>query len=234
MKKIQTLISAVALFSFSLFSSCLDDGKETIVLEDEEVAATGIYRAVPKATVEKLQNHMPIYEGDNPPSIEGCYLIDPMVVVYCEDQGNGGYDPGEEVIETKIRFSNQNNGKGTIDYEGESVSSREVGKGAFISGDGNNFTAYFDTDGEHDGNSGIIKTTRALIISGTKTSSGIKDLKYAFTMVKKVGDVDDELMEEGVYRVFKDKDGLAKNSTWTYSKKYAAGQPLPSIMQKVK
>lgn len=206
----------VAALILTFLSSCLDEGKETIIMEDEKVEMTGIYRAVPQHTVNALKEYMPIYEGDNPPNIEGCYLIKPMVAVYCED---GGYDPGTEVTETKIRFSNQDDRNGTIDYEDIEGSDRQVGKGAFVSGDGNNFTAYFDTDGETEGEYGTIKTTMALVISGTKTSSGISNIKYAFTMVKKVGDKDDELMEEGVYRVFKDKDGLATNSTWTYSKK---------------
>lgn len=206
----------VAALILTFLSSCLDEGKETIIMEDEKVEMTGIYRAVPQHTVNALKEYMPIYEGDNPPNIEGCYLIKPMVAVYCED---GGYKPGDEVTETKIRFTNQNDSNGTIDYEDIEGSDRQVGKGAFVSGDGNNFTAYFDTDGETEGEYGTIKTTMALVISGTKTSSGISNIKYAFTMVKKVGDKDDELMEEGVYRVFKDKDGLAANSTWTYSKK---------------
>ncbi|MBR4324742.1 MAG: hypothetical protein IKP73_04335 [Bacteroidales bacterium] len=206
----------VAALILTFLSSCLDEGKETIIMEDEKVEMTGIYRAVPQHTVNALKEYMPIYEGDNPPNIEGCYLIKPMVAVYCED---GGYKPGDEVTETKIRFTNQNDSNGTIDYEDIEGSDRQVGKGAFVSGDGNNFTAYFDTDGETEGEYGTIKTTMALVISGTKTSSGISNIKYAFTMVKKVGDKDDELMEEGVYRVFKDKDGLAANSTWTHSKK---------------
>ncbi len=206
----------VAALILMFLSSCLDEGKETIIMEDEKVEMTGIYRAVPQHTVNALKEYMPIYEGDNPPNIEGCYLIKPMVAVYCED---GGYKPGDEVTETKIRFTNQNDSNGTIDYEDIEGSDRQVGKGAFVSGDGNNFTAYFDTDGETEGEYGTIKTTMALVISGTKTSSGISNIKYAFTMVKKVGDKDDELMEEGVYRVFKDKDGLAANSTWTHSKK---------------
>ena len=206
----------VAALILTFLSSCLDEGKETIIMEDEKVEMTGIYRAVPQHTVNALKEYMPIYEGDNPPNIEGCYLIKPMVAVYCED---GGYKPGDEVTETKIHFTNQDDSNGTIDYEDIEGSDRQVGKGAFVSGDGNNFTAYFDTDGETEGEYGTIKTTMALVISGTKTSSGISNIKYAFTMVKKVGDKDDELMEEGVYRVFKDKDGLAANSTWTYSKK---------------
>lgn len=220
----------VAALILTFLSSCLDEGKETIIMEDEKVEMTGIYRAVPQSTVNKLKEHMPIYEGDNPPNIEGCYLIKPMVAVYCDD---GGFSPGTEVAEEKIRFTNQDDRKGTIDYESfcDGTSKYEVGVGAFISGDGNNFTAYFDTEGEtEDGKYGnTIKTTKALVISGTVTNSGIKDIRYAFTMVKKIGDEHNTIMNEGGFRVFKDKDGLAANSTWTYSKTSETSiNPLPN------
>lgn len=37
-------------------------------------------------------------------------------------------------------------------------------------------------------------------------------------MVEKGNDPDNELMKEGVFRVFKDKDGLSVNTTWTKSR----------------
>ena len=37
-------------------------------------------------------------------------------------------------------------------------------------------------------------------------------------MVEKGYDPDNELMKEGVFRVFKDKDGLSVNTSWTRSR----------------
>lgn len=87
---------------------------------------------------------MTIYNGVNPPNVEGTYLVDPFVTVYCEDEGVGGYEPGELVYSIYIRLSNQNSANNTIDYEHTSVSgnSDSKGEGAFISGSGNNFTAF--------------------------------------------------------------------------------------------
>ena len=62
-----------------------------------------------------------------------------------------------------------------------------------------------------------IYTKTALVISGTKTASGIEDLHYAFVIVEKGDDPDGKLMEEGVFRVFKDEDGMSVNSDWEYS-----------------
>ena len=52
---------------------------------------------------------------------------------------------------------------------------------------------------------------------GTKSSSGIRNLEYAFVMVEKGDDPNHKLMEEGVFRVFKDKDGLAANASHSFS-----------------
>lgn len=114
-----------------------------------------------------------------------------------------------------INFSNQDNRTLTLDYKGSNPKGTtfEKGDGSFISGEDGNFTVYFNTVGETDD----IYTKTALVISGTKTSSGIRDLKYAFVMVEKGPDPNHELMEEGIFRVFKDSDGLAVNATFNFN-----------------
>lgn len=161
---------------------------------------------------DSLKRWMPIYEGDTPPNIEGCYFVDPFETVYCQDQGNGGYNPGDIVNSIYTRFLNQSTSKNTVDFSRISANgnSTSEGKGAFIRGSGNNFTAFFDTEGATSG----ITTKTALVISGTKTAEGIKDFYYAFVMVEKGDDPNHQLMNEGVFRVFRDKDFLAVNATW--------------------
>lgn len=166
---------------------------------------------VPGDIREELGEWIPIYNGVNPPVVEGTYYVEPLVTVHCQDEGNGGYEPGEEVAPMTIRFSNQNATVNTIDYEGVSAGgSTGEGKGAFISGSGSNFTAFFNVVGSSSG----IYTKTALVISGSKTSSGIANLYYAFVMVEKGDDPDGLLMKEGVFRVFKDEDGMSVNTTW--------------------
>lgn len=162
--------------------------------------------------LDEMEKYIPIYRGKNPPLVEGTYFIDPFETVYCEDEGHGGYDPGTIVNSKYFRLSNQNNKTLTLDYEDTNASgtSYSIGKGSFICGEGSMFTVYFDTEGE----SQSIYTRTALVISGEKTDSGIKNLKYAFVMVEKGDDPDGKLMDEGVYRVFQDEDGLAVNAIW--------------------
>ena len=194
---------------------------------------------VPEEILENLDDHMPIYTGVNPPNVEGAYYVDPAVAVYCEDEDDGGYSPGDEVTSEYIRFFNQDDTDNTLDYEeySESGSSSQAGYGAFISGSGDNFTAFFNTEGEATEDGHVITFKTALVISGTKTSSGIKDLYYAFVMVEKEGDIYGDLMEEGIFRVFTDEDGLSVNATWNPSRgisRTVVPQLMKSMMKKVK
>ena len=164
---------------------------------------------VPPYLQTAIGGHMPIYSGKNPPRIEGTYLVDPFVAVYCQDNR---YEKGQVIESHVMRFTNQNTTYNTIDYEGSStdLGLYEKGKGAYISGSNGNFTAFFNTEGKSDG----ISYTTALVISGTKTNRGIEELYYAVVMVKKGNDPDHMLMDEGVYRVFKDGDGLSVPTSW--------------------
>ena len=180
-----------------------------------------IQNVVPQNILDKMRPYMTFYEGTNPPLVDGSYLIDQMATVYCEDAGRGGFNPGEIVVSKRIKFSNQSNTNLTLDYEDRTVNgtSSSVGKGAFISGSGTNFTAYFNTEGVSQG----IATRTALVVSGTKTSSGISNIRYAFVMVAKGNDPEEKLMDVGVFRIFKDQDGLAANTSWTNSRSVDAG-----------
>lgn len=167
---------------------------------------------VPTEILEKLDDHIDIHRGVNPPNIEGCYLVEPFITVYCEDQGNGGFDPGYEVSPINILFNNQDMALRTLDYNSVSVhtGSYASGNGAFISGEGNDFTVYFNTEGY----SSNIYVKQALVISGTKTDNGIANLQYAFVMVDKGDDPENLLMAKGIYRVFTDGDAISTVTEW--------------------
>ena len=173
--------------------------------------STDIETTVPPEILDEMKPYITIYSGNTPPNIENTYFIDPMVTVYCQDEDEGGFEKGEVVNSIYVKFQNQNNATKTIEFISKSTGTESsTGKGAFISGSGNNFTIYLDTEGTSSG----IYTKTALVISGTKTSTGIQGIRYAFVMVEKGDDPDSELMDEGVFRVFEDSDGMALLSTW--------------------
>ena len=186
---------------------CNDPYNPDVYLRVKGTGVKPIDTVIPEEIREKMEPYIPIYEGVNPPNVEGAYYISPFVAVYCED---GGYSPGTSVNPQTIRFSNQDRVHNTLDYDSYTQSSSSSGPGAFISGTGSDFSAFFNTEGISQG----IYVKEALIISGTITSEGIEDLYYAFVMVKKGDDPSGKLMDEGVFRVFKDSDGMSVRTSW--------------------
>lgn len=214
------------------FSSSVEDANESASVSIVSNAENGtqylslvgkttsprIEQVVPDEIRDKMGPYITIYEGNNPPSIEGVFVMDPPEVVY--DTTNS-YSAGEQgFIPVYMKFSNQNTTQNTLDYEERGVdsdgkiTSESSGPGAFISGDGNNFSVFFSTKGVNHRDGYDVKTRTSLVISGTKTDSGIKDVRYAFVMVEKENDINHDIMNVGEFRVFKDGDGLAKNSSW--------------------
>ncbi len=183
--------------------------------EDERIE-----QVVPDDIRQKMEPYIPIYDGTNPPNVEGCYLIEPFETVYCEDNG---FSPGTLVVPSYINLTGQSK-ENTIDMEecSSDFESYSIGEGAFISGEGKNFTIFFNTIGTTYG----IENRTALLISGTKATGGIKNLRYAFVMVEKGDDPEGILMKEGVFRVFQDKDGMSYSDTWPISET-RAGEWLP-------
>ncbi|MBR2359577.1 MAG: fimbrillin family protein [Bacteroidaceae bacterium] len=171
--------------------------------EDERIG-----QVIPDDIRQKMEAYIPIYDGVNPPNVEGCYYISPFEAVYCED---GGFDPGDLVEDSYINLTSQSKDN-TIDMEefAPNSGSYSIGEGAFICGEGDNFTIFFNTEGI----SLDIYNRTALLISGTKSTDGIKNLKYAFVMVEKGDDPENVLMEEGIFRVFQDQDGISSPTVW--------------------
>ena len=187
-------------------------------------------QVIPEELRDRMDDYIPIYDGSNPPNIEGEYIISPMEMTYDSD---GDYETGHEFLDTYIKFFNQDMINNTLDYQEKEGSQEAVGKGCFISGEGNKFSVFFNTEGitrySYD-----INYKTALVISGIKTDYGIEDLYYAFVMVDKDSDPSHYIMEVGDFRVFRDGDGLSYENYWSsYAKKHAKrkNKTLPSILE---
>ena len=157
---------------------------------------------------------IPIYPGNEPPYIEGCYLMQPMKIVYStvpKDKIGQIVDGGDY-----IRFTNQNARRNTLDFQSNTVEDgysygQESGSGVYITGKGNNFTVFFKQNSANLGN-GVTGTTLA-VYSGTKTRKGISNLYYMTMVLSKQGDSNNK-MPVGSYRIFKDNDGLSEIALW--------------------
>lgn len=214
MKKSFYYASLVLTMALTVFTACGgsdDDDEKGNGDQDPRIS-----QVIPTKYRSMLEKYIPIYDGVNPPNVEGVYLKSPNTVYY--DYTNQ-WEAGHKVNDMYYQFSNQNMSRNTLDYKdtNQSGSSVGVGNGAFISGDGNNFTIFFlvtQTSKSKEDASITVTMKQATIVSGTKTSEGIKNFYTGFIVTEKGSDPYEEFVDEGDFRVFRDGDGLASNASW--------------------
>lgn len=183
---------------------------------------------IPEDVLDNIDDYITINHGVNPPNIEGCYLVSPFETVYCSDYpDNGGYEPGFVIADYYTLFSDQDMEARTIHFNqlSSTANHSSEGNGAFIQGEGNDFTVYLSTEGT----SSEIYVKEAIVISGTKTSDGIANLQYAFVLLEKGDDPDNTLMSTGDFRVFRDQDLLSGNTQWPAQAQASRVQGLHNI-----
>lgn len=202
------------------YRAYLDDGTYKYYSDYDEFTTPKqerIDQVIPEDIREQMEPFIPIYDGNNPPTIEGVFVIDSPEVVHDTTNNYKKGDTGFTPI--YLRFLNQDFMNNTLDYEERDVYNGKVvgessGPGAFISGEGNNFSVFFSTTGVNHYDKYDISVKTSLVISGTKTDSGIKDVRYAFVLTDKGADPDHHVMDKGGFRVFKDSDDFASKATW--------------------
>ena len=165
---------------------------------------------IPEKTLRQIRAQgMPIYEGTNPPNIEGIYLLDNLRFHYSSDPGEKGFTKGDKAVNYKYRFYQQNGVKLKSDYRALKFGVNDIatGSGAIISGSGNNFTVFLNHAAHTEG----VKNNDITLISGKLTPEGIKDLVLTITVTKKE-DMGNRIMKVGVYRIFQ-HEGIARRVT---------------------
>lgn len=205
------LLMIAMLFGAMLgFTGCGGDddngGSDSpVTYEDSRITTV-----IPAQYLSELSKHITIYDGVTPPSIEGVYIMSPAKLIYDSYNAQGI----DEFSDAYFNFYNQNTTNNTISLM-ESGGSTGTGSGALISGKGNNFTIYLNMSGTNHGYT--YKT--ATLITGTKTSSGIKDMRYAFIMLENNDYEEKYIMKPGRYRIIGDGDGMSETTTWPQSAK---------------
>ena len=165
---------------------------------------------IPEETLHQIRAQgMPIYEGTNPPNIEGIYLLDNLRFHYSSDPGEKGFTKGDKAVNYKYRFYQQNGVKLKSDYRALKFGVNDIatGSGAIISGSGNNFTVFLNHAAHTEG----VKNNDIILISGEITPEGIKDLVLTLTVTEKE-DANNQIMKVGVYRIFQ-HEGIARRET---------------------
>lgn len=173
-----------------------------------------IDHVIPPEYKDELDPYITIYEGANPPNIEGIYLMSPDELKY---DATFQFEIGHVFSDMYLHFYNQDMINNTIDYQEKQSKSEGTGEGCFISGEDNKFTVYFNVDEVTHYSKYEIYVKKAVIISGILTDDGIKDLEYGFIFVEKSDDPDKYLINPGDFRIIKDGDGMGSKTTWPSS-----------------
>lgn len=174
-------------------------------------------QVIPDELRDQFDDYVPIYDGSNPPNVEGSYFMDPEILI----GSTLSYDSyGKSFSSEYMKFSDQDMKVNTINMirvQGiPSVVEWMKGSGAFISGSDNNFTIYFDMEGESYG----IPVKEAVVVSGTKVDGGIEKLSWGFILKEKGDDPNNHVVPVGTFRIFTDKDGMSPSVEWPYEGKY--------------
>ena len=193
--------------------------------KDDDVEAGGPFDGSEKSLqeffnpeiVEALKDlGFKIHKGNNPPNIEGSYLSTPVELKATTVEKD--YSIGTKFRDYVSTFSNQNNEKSTVDFDGAHPGNIQVdnGDGVFIAGEGSNFSVYLK-----------IKTIAfslyeaefAYAISGTISDDGIIDFQFVNLMLDDFGDESGLFIENNTGRLLEDSDGLSNRIDSTTTEK---------------
>lgn len=198
----------------SLFVILLAAGgcRNEVDIDLDKGFSSQIQQIVPQSIIDSLRNKgMVINEGLVPPRIDNIYFVDENIlqVPYGPDDY---YKSGALFLSYYYRFYDQD-ATGNIKYDFSTDNKRDygVGKGAFISGNGNKFTIFSEQIGVTDN----IPNKQLTVISGELTDEGIIGWQNSFIITDKTGDPEDKIViAVGKGRIFTDGDGLATKTIY--------------------
>lgn len=198
--------SILAAFIGLLFTSCLKDGDDTIVLPlpDGKIP----YSVISEELQDSLKNNgFVIHEGITPQNIEGSYLAAPLTLHYASD----GYT--NNFYDLTMTFRNQMQ-RGMVTY---SERQRDTVEGASIAaqviGHDSCFTMYcYQYVANYSGAIRLWNCKIATVVSGIITKNGIRDCQYSYIMLEKEAINDNylsQLAKDETFRIYKDGDSMA-------------------------
>ena len=181
-------------------------GENMILFKTPDGLTEDIHNIIPNDIYEKLiELGTEINGGNNPPNIEGAYLVSPLTLV----KSNVLFDPTPGTVYWKnngimnLSFSEQNNTNLTIKVD-HSIGDDEIanGLGAFITGEGNKFSVFVEATGI----TGGYPTKSAEVHSGEITTNGIKNYQFTLIMIEPAPTT----IGRGQGRLWKDGDGFSE------------------------
>ena len=194
---------------------------------------------VPDSTIQTLRDMgLTIHEGTQPPNIEGIFQASPYVMLE-SNVPYETYEIGSRFIDYRYQFREQNMQDLSISLDTKGIShhtgnviSESTGKGAFLAGYDQDFTAFIMLEGYsiHGRDTSFTKSLE--VISGEMTSAGIKDFQMALVLLDDFGDPHERLIPVNTGRVFYDEDRLAgSEASFRRKMELKPGKVLPTLEQ---
>lgn len=167
-----------------------------------------IQRIVPPAVLDEMRaKGLVINEGSQPPQLDGIFIASPYTLL-SPYGSEDSWQQGRVIDDYKFRFYDQAGDDLKLDIKQSNETA--TGLGSFVSGFGNKFTIFAQTEGVQSG----IENTQLSVISGEVSANGIINFQYAFTITAKTGDTqNDTLIPVGKARVWEDGDQVANKTT---------------------
>lgn len=183
--------------------------------KEEQAFSEAIRNNVPEETIEKIrQMGITVNEGTKPPVLEGAFWLSPQVMTHTDVPDDKAV-VGQRFVDYKISMHDQDNKNLTImvdtkgyNFDGTEVSSTIGKDGAYVSGNGKNFTVFIISEGKFTYNTSRYKNLA--VYSGEMTSTGIRNLQWALLMMDNYGNVNKDLIPNNTGRAFKDEDGISE------------------------
>lgn len=200
--------------SLLLFTACLKDGDDTLVLPQPDGKIPD--EVIPTNLQDSLRIHgFDIYEGVEPPDITGTFVINPMEQIYTSDDTARGLNYEDlwmtfsefwprGIVKYKESQENPRSGHST----GQSIEANVIGHDDL-------FTAYcWQIVEKRDVNTGqlLSKHKLATVVSGSMTTFGIVNCKYALIVLdKETFDEQQHIrsLEPDTYQTYEDGNGKA-------------------------
>lgn len=210
MKK--TLLLFCITLSIGVISSCKKKQQTTDTTGLGPNFPVVINTIVTPAILDTLTKHGTIvYNGLNPPTVNGIYLFSPDLCLYDNSSSKAA---GTLFTDYKFKFSNQNTAQYTINVDLKAVNSNVVdaasaNSSTFLSGNGNFFSVFSQTTGVLSG----ISYKSLDVYSGEMLSGNIKNFQHTIYLVSKGADPNNLLAIAGTIRVFADKDATSESQT---------------------
>ena len=192
---------------FLLFTGCLKDGDDTLVLPTPDGKIP--YSVIPERLQDSLRdNGFVIHEGITPPSIEGKFKVSPMDLQYAsDDYQNNFYD--------LIMTLSGQYPRGRVSYSESQVDTvLGLSTMANVIGKGDDFTMYcFQNIAKTNRDGDTLYTcSTATVVSGTIAKEGIHNCQYTNIILDKWAVNDyyaSQIPPVETYRIWNDGNGLA-------------------------